>query len=706
MAEIKRPNYFTSEFLVDKDFIDEQTYHRDMRYRHNQLLHTWGIVDGLTVKKTGDKQVTVSPGMAINKDGKEIILPSDPSPQPINLSGTGDVYVTIEYKDIKDEADKDTTSGVINEYRRITERPFLESTTSQPTNDGVVILLAKVNLSNNGNINTLDDSVRIFASAKIAPRAVTIDQLADNSVNAAKIVDGAVGTAELANGSVTVEKLADNSVNAAKIVDGAVGTAELANGSVTVEKLADNSVNAAKIVDGAVGTAELANGSVTVEKLADNSVNAAKIVDGAVGTAELANDSVSESKLTSSVRGKLDDLQQSQWRHNRNLHSFGVAGDGLVVRFANGQRYTSWQGMTVDLIVSPGMAIDLNGREILLSSAVTYSLSIDKLLAQGGSPFTNFTIFLILQADSGSKQGIITENTAPPQDGSVIILTGIEVYYGLSSLNESPRQVASAQVSKVKQQVSIRVDSAEENPYSTAPKQICLETTSQRNFKYVSGNSYGIKTHSFASSGSTHSIAYSYGIYASAGGTNAYAYGVYAAADRYSVPLYVEGRAIITGGVSSGHITDRFINRSGQRLRTGDVVKLKGTPIARFSGENNKIPIAEVTLADRENDSKVIGIVDSEAIPGPDTPDTRVGADDPTFVEDGGELDVVILGAYAHCKVDATETPIEVGDLLTSSNNRGHAKKATDPKLGSIIGKALEPLATGTGYIAVFVNIQ
>ena len=158
--------------------------------------------------------------------------------------------------------------------------------------------------------------------------------------------------------------------------------------------------------------------------------------------------------------------------------------------------------------------------------------------------------------------------------------------------------------------------------------------------------------------------------------------------------------------MSSGHITDRFINRSGQRLRTGDVVKLKGTPIARFQGENNNVPIPEVTLADQENDNKVIGIVDSEAIPGPEVPDTRIGADDPTFIEDGGDLYVVILGAYAHCKVDATEAPIEVGDLLTSSNNPGHAKKATDPKLGSIIGKALEPLEQGTGYIAVFVNIQ
>jgi len=67
---------------------------------------------------------------------------------------------------------------------------------------------------------------------------------------------------------------------------------------------------------------------------------------------------------------------------------------------------------------------------------------------------------------------------------------------------------------------------------------------------------------------------------------------------------------------------------------------------------------------------------------------------------------LVTLGTFAHCKVDATESAIAVGDLLTSSNNPGHAKKATNPQIGSIIGKALEPLNEGTGYIAVFVNIQ
>jgi hypothetical protein len=102
----------------------------------------------------------------------------------------------------------------------------------------------------------------------------------------------------------------------------------------------------------------------------------------------------------------------------------------------------------------------------------------------------------------------------------------------------------------------------------------------------------------------------------------------------------------------------------------------------------------------------VIGSVDCEATPGLDAPDTRTEPEDPTAISDGGELYVVTLGTFAHCRVDATQAPIEVGDLLTSSSNPGHAKKATNRKIGAIIGKALEPFREGTGYIAVFVNIQ
>lgn len=171
----------------------------------------------------------------------------------------------------------------------------------------------------------------------------------------------------------------------------------------------------------------------------------------------------------------------------------------------------------------------------------------------------------------------------------------------------------------------------------------------------------------------------------------------------------VDGNAVINGnltvtGSKGNYVVDTFINASGQSLRTGDVVRLKGTPVTRFHGLNNKIPIPEVTLADAEHAGMVIGVVDQEVIQDGLAPDTRVNPDDPTEIVDGGSLLVVTLGSFAHCRADASAGPIEVGDLLTSSPTPGCAQKAVKPRLGTIIGKALEPLAEGSGYIAVFVT--
>jgi|SRR5215813_11489638 len=61
-----------------------------------------------------------------------------------------------------------------------------------------------------------------------------------------------------------------------------------------------------------------------------------------------------------------------------------------------------------------------------------------------------------------------------------------------------------------------------------------------------------------------------------------------------------------------------------------------------------------------------------------------------------------------YCKVDAQYSPIEVGDLLTTSPTPGHAMKADDPlkAFGAVIGKALQPLATGQGLIPILVALQ
>jgi hypothetical protein len=68
---------------------------------------------------------------------------------------------------------------------------------------------------------------------------------------------------------------------------------------------------------------------------------------------------------------------------------------------------------------------------------------------------------------------------------------------------------------------------------------------------------------------------------------------------------------------------------------------------------------------------------------------------------------IALLGKV-YCKVDASYVPIEVGDLLTTSDTLGHAMKAPEPQkaLGSILGKALSALKEGKGLIPILVALQ
>ena len=58
---------------------------------------------------------------------------------------------------------------------------------------------------------------------------------------------------------------------------------------------------------------------------------------------------------------------------------------------------------------------------------------------------------------------------------------------------------------------------------------------------------------------------------------------------------------------------------------------------------------------------------------------------------------------FALIKVDASHGAILAGDLLTSSPTPGHAMATLAPAPGTIVGKALEPLESGTGVIRVLV---
>jgi hypothetical protein len=68
----------------------------------------------------------------------------------------------------------------------------------------------------------------------------------------------------------------------------------------------------------------------------------------------------------------------------------------------------------------------------------------------------------------------------------------------------------------------------------------------------------------------------------------------------------------------------------------------------------------------------------------------------------------VALTGRVYCWADASQGPIEPGDLLTSSEVPGHAMKVTDftKAQGAVIGKAMSSLESGRGLVLVLVTLQ
>jgi hypothetical protein len=69
------------------------------------------------------------------------------------------------------------------------------------------------------------------------------------------------------------------------------------------------------------------------------------------------------------------------------------------------------------------------------------------------------------------------------------------------------------------------------------------------------------------------------------------------------------------------------------------------------------------------------------------------------------EVPVAVVGIVP-CKVSAENGAIGAGDLLVTSDTPGHAMRDDDPKQGTVLGKALEPLSSGTGVVKVLVTLQ
>jgi hypothetical protein len=90
LATPVRNNYFYGKLLDVYHFQLEADYLNGKRWLLNRLVSGYGVVCGLDVQLTdGGKAIVVTPGLAIDKWGREIVVPEQSSPLPIPAEVVG-----------------------------------------------------------------------------------------------------------------------------------------------------------------------------------------------------------------------------------------------------------------------------------------------------------------------------------------------------------------------------------------------------------------------------------------------------------------------------------------------------------------------------------------------------------------------------------------------------------------------------------------
>ena len=189
MSEIKRLNYFRHQFLNEKDFQDEQAYHLEMRRRLNRSLYSEGVIEGLQVERRSEREVTITPGVAIDRQGREIVL-SDPAYRDVgSLSPNQHGYLAVEYHEGFEQSDHHSSAGVEG-YTRVTESPEVRIFPHHPPDDGTTVVLGRVHLDEAGFVREIDHTGRKHAGTRAAPGSIHTEALADGSVTPAKLAGG------------------------------------------------------------------------------------------------------------------------------------------------------------------------------------------------------------------------------------------------------------------------------------------------------------------------------------------------------------------------------------------------------------------------------------------------------------------------------------------------------------------------------------
>jgi Tfp pilus assembly protein FimT len=172
-----------------------------------------------------------------------------------------------------------------------------------------------------------------------------------------------------------------------------------------------------------------------------------------------------------------------------------------------------------------------------------------------------------------------------------------------------------------------------------------------------------------------------------------------------SYKLDINGGVNVTGALhTTGAIT-------ADGAITGATVNALYQDVAEWVPSTQKLRAGTVVVLDTTQSNHVLASMKAY-----DTGVAGVISDNPGVIlgQGGGDKVKVATTGRVKVRVDATRAPIRVGDLLVTSEAEGVAMKSVPVDLGgvqihrpgTIIGKALEPLANGRGEILVLLSLQ
>ena len=144
---------------------------------------------------------------------------------------------------------------------------------------------------------------------------------------------------------------------------------------------------------------------------------------------------------------------------------------------------------------------------------------------------------------------------------------------------------------------------------------------------------------------------------------------------------------------------------------TGGTIQAKYQDVAEWVDSSQELPAGTVVVLDPDKNNQVVASTQSydSRVAGVISPQPGI-----TLGERGEGRVLVAASGRVRMKVDAGNGPIKIGDLLVTSDKEGFAMKSAPVEFGGVrmhrpgtlIGKALEPLAHGTGEILVLLSLQ